>query len=183
MNRMMRRTNFSFIFLSIMFIASSYVSIAHAGPPWDQIHKMHADDGAAGDGFGVSMAISGNVAVIGAPRDDDHGTDSGSAYLLDVTTGQQIFKLLPIDGAASDQFGSSVAIDGNLAVVGAWSNNDNGSDSGSVYVFDVNTGKQLLKILPSDGAAFDNFGHAVAISGNTVVIGALFDNDKGDRSG
>jgi len=148
-----------------------------------QIAKLLPNDGAAGDQFGRSVAIRGTTVVIGASFDDDNGTDSGSAYLFDTTTGQQIAKLLPSDGAADDQFGRSVAIRGTTAVVGAWFDGDNGDRSGSAYLFDTSTGQQIAKLLPSDGAADDLFGSSVAISGTTAVIGAYWDDDNGYHSG
>ncbi|MCA9275798.1 MAG: hypothetical protein KDA29_07220 [Phycisphaerales bacterium] len=149
-----------------------------------QIAKLLPSDGETGDQFGYSVAISGTTAVVGAPNDDDNGTSSGSAYLFDTTTGQQLFfKLLPNDGAESDQFGYSVAISGTTAVVGAYSDDDNGGLSGSVYLFDTVTGQQIAKLLPSDGAAGDFFGISVAISGTTAVVGASGDDDNGNLSG
>lgn len=88
-------------------------------------------------------------------------------------------KLLASDGAYQDSFGESVAISGDTAIVGAMYDDDNGSDSGSAYVFvrDINgIWVQQQKLLPSDGAAFDRFGAAVAISGDSVVIGAPISN-------
>ncbi|RMF71553.1 MAG: hypothetical protein D6744_17805, partial [Planctomycetota bacterium] len=99
--------------------------------------KLLASDGAAFDVFGGSVSISGDTAVIGAYLDDDNGVDSGSAYVFtrSGSVWTQQAKLLPADGAASDQFGLSVSIDGDTAVIGAYADDDNGSASGSVYVF------------------------------------------------
>ncbi|MEE9130668.1 MAG: FG-GAP repeat protein, partial [Phycisphaerales bacterium] len=91
------------------------------------------------DRFGTSVAISGGTAIVGAWLDDDNGIDSGSAYLFDTTTGLQIAKLLPNDGATEDRFGTSIAISGStgkeVVIVGAWWDDDNGTDSGSAYLF------------------------------------------------
>ncbi len=149
----------------------------------DQLFKLLANDAAANDLFGLSVAISGATAIVGAPNDDDNGSSSGSAYLFDTTTGQQIAKLLPNDGAAGDLFGSSVAISGSTAIVGVWRDADNGSDSGSACLFDTTTGRQIAKLLPGDGAAFDHFGHSVAISGTTAIVGAENDDDNDEQSG
>ncbi|MCH8165311.1 MAG: FG-GAP repeat protein [Planctomycetes bacterium] len=148
-----------------------------------QIAKLLADDGAAEDWFGESVAISGETAIVGAYFDDDNGTDSGSAYLFDTTTGRQIAKLMANDGTAGDWFGRSVAISGTTAVVGARRDDDNGTDSGSAYLFDTTTGQQIAKLLPDDGAAYDRFGISVAISGATAIVGANQDDDNGDFSG
>ena len=133
--------------------------------------------------FGSSASVSGNLAVIGARGDDDNGDASGSAYVFDVTTGQQLFKLLAADGAPSDQFSGSVAISGNVAAIGAAGNDDHGASSGSAYIFDVTTGRQLYKLLAADGVTGDLFGNSVAVSGNQAVIGAIFDDDNGETSG
>ena len=81
--------------------------------------KLLPDDGAEDDQFGYSVAISGNTGIVGARDDDDNGGKSGSAYLFDVASGQQLAKLLPDDGAPGDLFGASVSIRGDTAIVGA----------------------------------------------------------------
>ncbi|MCH8153521.1 MAG: FG-GAP repeat protein, partial [Planctomycetes bacterium] len=148
-----------------------------------QIAKLLPDDGAAEDHFGISVAISGATAIVGAYLDDDNGDFSGSAYLFDTATGRQIFKLLPDDGAAFDWFGVSVAISGTTCIVGARNHDDNGTNSGAAYLFDTTMGRQIAKLLASDGAAFDWFGQSVAVSGATAIVGALFDGDNGTESG
>ncbi|MCH7848089.1 MAG: FG-GAP repeat protein, partial [Planctomycetes bacterium] len=86
--------------------------------------------------------------------------------------GDQLFKLLANDGAAFDQFGNAVAISGATAIVGAFQDDDdNGFDSGSAYLFDTTTGRQIAKLLPDDGAALDLFGRSVALSGATAPVG------------
>ena len=147
------------------------------------IAKLRPSDAAAGDRFGSAVAISGQTGIVGAFQDDDNGTDSGSAYLFDATTGQQIAKLLAIDGAEGDRFGHSVAISGTTAIVGALWDDDNGNSSGSAYLFDTATGQQIAKLLANDGAEGDLFGRSVAISGTTAIVGANQDDDNGDRSG
>ncbi|MEE9129389.1 MAG: FG-GAP repeat protein [Phycisphaerales bacterium] len=153
----------------------------------DQLFKLLADDGALGDEFGSSVAISGAIAIVGAYRDTDNGFQSGFAYLFDTTTGRQIAKLLPDDGAVGDFFGYSVAISGATAIVGAWADDDNGSQSGSAYLFGIATGAQLAKILPDDGARGDYFGLSVAMSGargkEVAMVGAYHHDDNGSNSG
>ncbi len=153
----------------------------------EQLFKLLPDDGAADDFFGSSVAISGATAIVGANGDDDNGNESGSVYLFDTTTGEQIAKLLPDDGAAEDFFGTFVAICGppgkEIAIVGAVWDQDNGTQSGSAYLFDTTTGRQIAKLLPKDGAAGDHFGFSVGISGTTAIVGASQDNDNGTASG
>jgi hypothetical protein len=86
----------------------------------------------------------------------------------------ETIKLLASDGAAYDYFGFSVAVSGTTALVGAYFDDDNGSSSGSAYLFDTTTGTQLAKLLPSDGAADDYFGYSVSVSGTTAPYRGLF---------
>lgn len=147
------------------------------------LHKLTALDGTAHDCFGFAVSVSGNLALVGAYLDDDNGTDSGSAYIFDVTTGQELLKLTPSDGASGDWFGRSVSLSGALALVDAHVDDDNGSNSGSAYLFDATTGQQLLKLTPQDGAANDGFGISVSLSGGLALVGSYGDDDNGERSG
>ncbi len=114
-----------------------------AGPGWaltpTEVAKLTASDGTADDQFGFSVAVSGDIAIIGALEDDDNGFNSGSAYLFVRASGvwSQQAKLLPSDGATDDQFGFSVAVSGSTAVIGARLDDDNGGNSGSAYVFSL----------------------------------------------
>ncbi len=107
---------------------------------WGQVTKITACDAAALDRFGLSVAISGDTAIVGAKDDDDHGSTSGSAYVYrrdegGVDNWGQGTKLTASDSAAGDQFGRSVAISGDTKIVGANQDDDNGTDSGSAYLF------------------------------------------------
>ena len=99
--------------------------------------KLTASDGALLDAFGRNVSIDGDTVLIGAHGDDDNGSLSGSAYVYvrsnGVWTEQQ--KLTASDAAGDDRFGNSVSIDGDTAVIGALHDNDNGSNSGSAYVY------------------------------------------------
>ncbi len=148
-----------------------------------QLRKLLPSDGTAEDIFGRSVAISGHLAVIGAPGVFIGNSSPGSAYVFDVTTGQQLFKISASDGHQRNSFGDSVAISGHLAVIGAPEDDENGPYSGAAYVFDITTGKQLRKILPSDGYDSQAFGSSVSISGNLAVISPRFDNDQGKYAG
>ena len=93
-------------------------------------------------------------------------------YVFDVATGQQLHKLTASDSMPYDYFGSDIALDGNIAVIGAFAADDNGSASGKAYIYDITTGQELHVLLPSDGTASDFFGAAVSVSGDVAVIGA-----------
>ena len=136
------------------------------------VHKL--TDAVAGplDRFGSAVDISGNIAVIGEWGDNGVPNDVGAAYFFDVTTGQELHKLIPSDGASEDRFGRSVAIEGDRAVIGAYRDDDDGNDSGSAYIFDVTTGQELLKLTASDASGTSYFGYSVAIDHQHAVIGA-----------
>ncbi len=165
------------------------------GPAVEQSAKLLASDGAANDQFGFSVSLSGNSGLVGAYLDDDKGNSSGSAYLyrnLDTATGPvvgQSAKLVASDGAATDLFGFSVSLSGNSGLVGAYADDDKGSDSGSAYLYrnlDTASGPavgQSAKLVASDGAGGDNFGFSVSLSGNSGLVGAYLDDDKGSSSG
>ena len=157
----------------------------NTGGIWTET-KLTADDGEVYDYFGWSVAIDGNTIVVGANGDDDNGSSSGSVYVFSNAGGtwMQTAKLTADDGERFDNFGYSVAIDGNTIVVGANGDDDNGSGSGSVYVFEVDwQWKQTAKLTPSDGVRWDEFGRSVSIDGNTIVVGVPYDDDKGSGSG
>ena len=145
------------------------------------VGQLTASDGATGDDFGVSVSISGNTVVVGALRSADNS--QGAAYVFtEPASGwanmTQAAKLTASDGAANDYFGDSVSISGNTVVVGAC-NATVGANGGqgAAYVFtEPGSGwtnmTQTAKLTASDGAADDDFGDSVSISGNTVVVGA-----------
>ena len=135
-----------------------------------------------GDKFGYSVAVDGDIAVVGAYRDGENDvTDSGAAYVFTRSGGvvwDRGVKLTASDGAPYNNFGISVAVDGETVVVGAPGDDDNGTDSGSVYVFTNTNGvwSQAAKLTASDGATFDYFGQSVAVSGDTILVGAYLDD-------
>ena len=145
-----------------------------------QLAKLTASDAAAGDLFGYSVAIAGGTIVVGAYY---KSSGTGAVYVFEKSTWgtySQVAKLTASDAAAYDYFGSSVAIDGDIIVAGAWGDDDGGSQSGSVYVFEKgwlgSTYGQVAKLTASDASSSDHFGRSVAIDGGTVVVGASGDN-------
>lgn len=144
---------------------------------WTQKDKLTASDGAQRDTFGQFVALSGDTALIGAIRGDGATPDQGSAYVFTQAEGKwnQQDELTASGGAAGDAFGFWVSVSGDTAVVGA-PGDDN--ERGSAYVF-TRTGAdwpQQDHLTASDGAVGDQFGRSVAVSGETVVVGAQKDD-------
>jgi hypothetical protein len=147
---------------------------------WLQSQIFTAPDGKPGDAFGQSIALTENFLVIGAPRNDLLGIDSGAAYVYKRERGIWRYhaKIKASDGAAGDLFGISVAIDGNTILVGADLNDEVAEDAGAVYVyvFDHNQWKQEAKLVASDGGKTDIFGVRVSLAQNTALISARRDD-------
>jgi hypothetical protein len=162
-----------------------------SGTTWSVQQKITASDGASGDYFGgssASVSVSGDTLVVGAYLEN---SAAGSAYVFtrSGTTWTQQAKIVASDAAASDQFGFSVGIDGDNIIVGAWYDDDDGTSSGSAYVFTRSgtTWSQQAKLTASDGEAGDNFGTKVGIdvsvSPATVVVGAHNEDAGGSNAG
>ena len=159
--------------------------------------KLTASDGEANDEFGVSVAVDEDTVAVGAHLHDldvDGASmlDAGAVYVFTKpaagwTSSTESAKLTATDGAAGDEFGISVAIDGDTVVTGAYrddsmaTDSDDGLDSGSVYVFDRDpeSGKwsQTAKLTASNGDGGDRFGNSVAVDGDTAVVGAYLDDN------
>ncbi len=143
-------------------------------PLWTQQPELTATDGAASDSFGYSVSVSGDTAVIGARGKNGF---QGAVYVFVRSGGvwSQQQELTAIDGAASDNFGYSVSVSGDTAVIGAYGKN---RVQGAAYVFVRRNffWSQQQELTAIDGAASDNFGYSVSVSGDTAVIGAYGKN-------
>ncbi len=164
---------------------------------WTQVKKLVASDRGASDHFGWSVAISGDYAIVGAnsEKHDAEGNNelfnSGSAYIFERVSGTwtQVQKIVASDREAQDEFGYSVSINGNNAIVGSRiededpDGNNTLTNSGSAYIFERVSGTwtQVQKIVASDRELGDYFGWAVSINGDYVVVGAR--NEKHDVEG
>jgi len=131
------------------------------------------------DMFGDSVAIDGNRVLIGAYGDDSNGADVGQAHLFDATTGDLLQTFDDPTATSEDNFGWSVAIDGNHALLGAPGDDTNGFNVGQVYLFDATTGDLLQTFIDPTVTASDQFGYSVAIAGNNILIGAPTDDTNG----
>jgi hypothetical protein len=155
------RAGAAYVFERITLLGSTF---------WIQTAKLLASDGANFDRFGSDVAVSGTWAIVGADSDDP----GGSAYLFEDTGSgwPQRQKLVPAGLPAGSDFGSSVAIDGDVAVVGA---PDFGTGTGRVYVYERFGGLGWLltaTLTPPDGANGDAFGSSISVAGDQLLVGA-----------
>jgi hypothetical protein len=154
--------------------------------PWVQTAELTASDGGAGDQFGLSVSISGNTVVVGAPfHTVGNNLGQGAAYVfVEAASGwssmTQTAELVASDGATNAYLGTSVAISGNTIVVGADGTTVQGNPhQGAAYVFvEPANGwgnmTETAKLVASDGYVGDNFGASIAISGSALVVGAPY---------
>jgi hypothetical protein len=152
------------------FTGAAYV-FTRSGGTWSQQAELTTSDAATGDGFGISVALSGSTAVVGAP-DGNQGTGAAYVFTRSGGTWSQQAKLTAADGARQDEFGNSVAIVKSTAVVGAPGNHG----IGAAYAFVLPS--QQAELIASDAAANDRFGYSVAFSGSTAVVGAYVKNSS-----
>ena len=161
---------------------SAYVYV-RTGTAWNQLAKLVPSDASCNASFGLSVSLAGNTALIGAFGDPAGGAFSGAAYVFERTGSVWVerSKLVPRDGELFDEFGWSVAVGKGVAVIGSPKDDDNGTDSGSAYVF-VRAGsgwRQHSKLNAVNGAADDRFGWSVSLSEDTALIGALGNHVSG----
>jgi FG-GAP repeat/Secretion system C-terminal sorting domain len=189
-NNYLMTTTKSFIAFAILVLSG--VSNSLIAQNWDEVVKAVATDRAASDLFGYSVAISGDYAIVGANQEDHNTTggqfldNAGAAYILRNNSGTWtvVQKIVAADRAADDEFGTSVAISGDFAIVGAPRKTatvgfELNSAAGAVYIFKNTDGiwSQLQKIVASDRETFDEFGYSVAISENYVIVGAPYEDE------
>ena len=167
-----------------MTLLGSVYVYSRSGGSWVETARLTASDGVGSAAFGASVAISADTLVIGAPWDDDNGTSSGSVYLFSRSGDSWVetAKLTASDGRAFDVFGYSVAIDADTVAIGATQFRDG---AGSAYVFSRygDSWVETVKLIAPDGAVHDGFGSSIAVAGDTVMVGAPRDDDKGTSSG
>jgi len=169
--------------LLLLVLASS---LAQAQPSKvSESFKLLVDEPKEESGFGTVLAVEGDILVVGAYSDGEK--EEGSVYVFSQDGAEWIkqAKLVASDADEGDQFGISVAISKETIVVGADQSDDAGFASGSAYVF-VKTGEawvEQAKLLASDADVADRFGAHVAIHENTIVVGAVEDDDEQNNSG
>ncbi|MCH7849669.1 MAG: FG-GAP repeat protein [Planctomycetes bacterium] len=175
------------VFVALFACTLTGPGAAQARGQWQQTYKLTAADADAGDIFGQSVSIDGNLIVIGAQLDEDAGTQSGSAYVyrFDGSNWIEEAKLTASDGAPGDRLGVAVSVSGNVIVVGAAGDDDGEPSSGSAYVFRFD-GTQWIeeaKLTDPNGEELDLFGFSVSIQGNVALVGAGGNDDAGLGTG
>ena len=152
-----------------------------------QVAKLVHSELTFDDRFGWSVAVDGDVAVVGAPGDELEYGLPGSAYVFTRQSGvwTRVADLTASDGSNGDRFGVSVAMDGDTIVISAKRHGVDDVQHGAVYVFTKPASGwagaiEQAKLTASDGADEDRFGAKVALAGNTIVVGAPHDDDEGD---
>jgi len=165
------------------YTGSAYIFV-RAGDTWIQQAKLTASDATGYDYFGNSVSISGDYAIVGANKEDPTGiSNAGSAYIFYRNEGStdnwgQQAKLTASDAASSNEFGYSVSISGDAAIVGAYRNSHAGeSKAGAAYIFEKPAGgwknmQETVKLTASTPAENAYFGYSVSISGDTAIVGA-----------
>ncbi len=165
----------------VRWICVAVVLIGLAAPAmanWSQRQKITSTPRGVGAQHGSAVAINGNTMVVGAQHDSTTASQAGAAfvYVLNGGTWTQQAVLLANDGAATDKFGHAVAISEDTIVIGSYNDDTAFSNGGSAYVF-VRSGTTWTfqqKLLPNDGTADDEFGNAVAVTGEVIVVGSHF---------
>ena len=156
---------------------------AFNGKDWKQEVKLTVTDAGEGDAFGYVVSVDGTTAAVGAPKDDDAGSNSGAAFVFvrDANRWKQQAKLIPKDLARSDALGEAVDIQEDTVIIGAPGHSPGGVRfAGAVFVFvrDGDSWRQQAKLIADDAAPSDRFGVSVGIEGDTVIVGSLL-NDAG----
>ncbi len=146
------------------------------GTSWSEQAKLTASDGGTNDYFGTSVSLSENRALVGAYS---NGL-GGAAYIFsfDGTTWSQEAKLTGLDTREGDNFGSSVSLSGDLALVGA-PDRDLSRGAAYIFAFDGTTWSQQTKLKITGGMKYDNFGSSVALSSMVAIVGAQKFQDPG----
>lgn len=156
------------------FFSGSVYVFTRSGTVWTQQAKLTAADGDVFSYFGCSVALDQDTALIGANGDGDRGANAGAAYVFtrSGTAWDEQTKLVPADIRSNSTFGASVDLCGDSAIVGA-------AESAYAFTRSATAWTQQARLEASDRAMVSSgFGHAVAIDGNTALIGAYSDNER-----
>jgi FG-GAP repeat len=173
----MRRVVVLTLFLILLspVVAQAYASTASSP---DVVHVTLTSPNAQTDGYFGTVAVSGDIAVVGAHGENSSGIqDTGRAYVFNDLTGALISTLTSPNAQTQGDFGNSVAVSGNIVVVGAALETDNnvgfGEDGGHAYIFNAETGALISTLTSPNAQTFGYFGWSVAVSGDIAVVGAF----------
>ncbi|MDF1698611.1 MAG: Ig-like domain-containing protein, partial [Saprospiraceae bacterium] len=158
------------------------------GAAYTELYKALATDGANFDEMGRSVAIFGDYAMVGSYKNNNgNGSNSGGVYVyhFDGSVWSYSEKLVPADNQADDNFGISIAMDGDYAVIGASGDDDAGNAAGAAYVYKRvgTTWMEEDKVTSSNASSIGLFGTSVSISGDVIVVGAYNNNSSGTTFG
>ncbi len=170
------------------------------GSSWSQSAKLTASDITSNLVFGGSVSLWGDRALIGATNNGgsdraligangNGGVDIflGATYIFDFdgSSWSESAKLTASDGASGDSFGGSVSLWGDRALIGAVGDDENGSNSGSAYIFDFDgsSWSESAKLTASDGGGLDIFGRSLSLWGDRALIGSDNGGGNGTLSG
>jgi hypothetical protein len=168
---------------------AAYVFERQTNGAWIQVAKLSALDADFNDRFGISVALDGVRAVVGANLDDESATNGGAAYVFERQTSgswAQIVKLMGSEVEDSDLFGSAVCISADLVGVGTYQDDDFGQSSGAVFVFERQANgvwSERAKISAPDATGGEEFGYDLRLDGTRLVASAPSDDDLGANSG
>jgi len=157
------------------------------------IKTLIPSDGLDGDRFGISVSISNDIIVVGAYAEDNSGLSSGAAYVFykdygGINNWGEVKKLTASDASSSDFFGQSVAIEDSIIIIGSPQDDDNGTNSGSAYIYSKNLGGQdnwgeLKKLSASNASSGDKFGYSIVFNNSQIIIGSIFEDEFKSNSG
>ena len=168
------------------YSGSAYI-FEYNGSSWVEVQKLTASDATSSQNFGYSASISNNRVIIGASGDDAIDINTGAAYIFEEIGGVWVEtqKLTASDAASADNFGVCVSISGDKALIASPYDDDNGSLSGSAYLFEYDgiSWNETQKLIASDGASGDYFGWSLSIFGDKAIVGAFYNSGAGSNAG
>ncbi len=175
------------IYSTLVSLAVGALASSASAQVENETHQIKTTDSTASE-FSYSLAVDNGLIAAGATGDNFNGSFSGSAFLFDLQTGEQLMKFVLDDGVRNDRLGNSIALENGILAVGAPQGSSLTGDTGHAYLFDANPdsptfGDLLATLAPNDGSVDDEFGHAIAMSNGVVVVGSPFHDDLGADSG
>ena len=157
---------------------------------WGEVKKLLASDGVAQDYFGYAVSISGDRIAVGAIWEDGQ---RGAAYLFERNFGGadhwgEVKKLIASDAEVEDCFGGAISLSGDTVAVGAFREDEYGTDAGAAYLFDCDQGGasqwgQIRKIVGRGELAGDSFGVELSLDGDTLAVSANNDDERASHAG